>query len=78
MNIHDHNVTVKIFIHQNQKINDRQKSKKGSLGYHFQTGNKDSLLSIDFGMREWGEFDSQEIVRKYREFVYETGAVDRD
>lgn len=29
MNIHDHNVTAKIFIHQNYKINDRQKSKKG-------------------------------------------------
>ena len=46
-----------------------------SLGYHFQTGNKDNLLTVDFGMKEWGEFDSQEIVRKYREFVYETGAV---
>jgi predicted AlkP superfamily phosphohydrolase/phosphomutase len=27
-------------------------------------------------MKEWNEFDAQEIVRKYREFVYETGAVD--
>ena len=49
-----------------------------SLGYHFQTVNKDNLLSVDFGMKEWDEFDLQEIVRKYREFVYETGAVDRD
>lgn len=47
-----------------------------SLGYHFQTGNKDKLLSIDFGMKEWGEFDPKEMVGKYREFVYETGAVD--
>ena len=47
-----------------------------SLGYHLQTGNKDDLLSVDFGLREWNEFDSREIVRKYREFVYETGAVD--
>ena len=46
-----------------------------SLGYHFQTVNKDNLLSVDFGMKEWDEFDLQEIVRKYREFVYETGAV---
>lgn len=46
-----------------------------SLGYHAQTGNKDDLLSIDFGMQEWNEFDPFEIVRKYREFVYETGAV---
>ncbi|MFO7816241.1 MAG: hypothetical protein R6V39_00955, partial [Desulfovibrionales bacterium] len=47
-----------------------------SLGYHVQTGNKNDLLSVDFGMREWNEFDPAEIVRKYRRFVYETGAVD--
>ena len=47
-----------------------------SLGYHVQTGNKDGLLSIDFGMKEWNEFDSKEIVRKYRQFVYETGAAE--
>ncbi len=47
-----------------------------SLGYHAQTGNKDGLLSIDFGMKEWNEFNPKEIVRKYRQFVYETGAVD--
>uniref|UniRef100_UPI0009FCF5D9 hypothetical protein n=1 Tax=Desulfonatronovibrio magnus TaxID=698827 RepID=UPI0009FCF5D9 len=47
-----------------------------SLGYHTQTGNKDGLLSIDFGMKEWNEFDPKEIVRRYRQFVYETGAVD--
>jgi len=47
-----------------------------SLGYHIQTGNRDNLLSVDFGMLEWNEFDPIEIVRKYRQFVYETGAVD--
>jgi REP element-mobilizing transposase RayT len=47
-----------------------------SLGYHLQTGNKGELLSVDFGLKEWGELNSREIVRKYREFVYETGAVD--
>ena len=47
-----------------------------SLGYHIQLGNKDKLLSVDFGMKEWNEFDEKEIVRKYREFVYETGAID--
>ncbi len=47
-----------------------------SLGYHAQTGNKENLLSIDFGMKEWNEFNPKEIVRKYRQFVYETGAVD--
>ena len=47
-----------------------------SLGYHLQTGNKDDLLSLDFGLRDWEEDEPLEIVRKYREFVYETGAVD--
>ena len=27
-------------------------------------------------MKEWNEFDEKEIVRKYREFVYETGAIE--
>ncbi len=49
-----------------------------SLGYHVQTNNKDDLLCVDFGMQEWNEFEYREIVRKYREFVYETGAADRD
>jgi REP element-mobilizing transposase RayT len=47
-----------------------------SLGYHIQTGNKEDLLSVDFGLRDWEEHDSRGIVRKYREFVYEKGAVD--
>jgi hypothetical protein len=48
-----------------------------SLGYHVQSGNRDDLLSVDFGMKEWNEFDEQEIIRKYREYVYEVGAIDR-
>ncbi|KXB09284.1 hypothetical protein AKJ60_00510 [candidate division MSBL1 archaeon SCGC-AAA385M11] len=50
--------------------------KWSSLGYHIQAGNKGSLLNVDFGMKEWNEFKPGEIVRKYRAFVYETGAVD--
>jgi len=49
-----------------------------SLGYSMQTGNKGELLSVDFGLQEWNELDRREILRKYREFVYETGATDRD
>ena len=33
-------------------------------------------MSLDFGLKEWNEFNPSEIVRKYRQFVYETGAVD--
>jgi putative transposase len=47
-----------------------------SLGYHAQTGNKENLLSIDFGMKEWNEFNPKEIVHKFRQFVYETGAAE--
>lgn len=47
-----------------------------SLGYHVQTGNRGEILDTDFGMKEWDEFNSGEIIRKYREFVYETGAED--
>jgi hypothetical protein len=28
-------------------------------------------------MKEWNEFDEQEIIRKYREYVYEIGAIDK-
>ena len=35
-------------------------------------------MSVDFGMREWNEHKPKEIVCKYREFVYETRAADRD
>jgi REP element-mobilizing transposase RayT len=47
-----------------------------SLGYHVQTGNRDKLLCMDFGMKEWGEKEPDQIIRTYRQFVYETGAVD--
>ena len=48
-----------------------------SLGYHIQTGNKDSFLSLDFGFKEFGVLDAEERLRGYRRYVYEAGAVDR-
>jgi len=50
--------------------------KWSSLGYHIQTRNKGKLLSLDFGLKDWEDDTPSEIVRKYREFIYETGAVD--
>ena len=47
-----------------------------SLGYHFQTGNKEAFLSTDFGMKEFGIKDKKERVRRYRRYVYEAGAID--
>ena len=46
-----------------------------TLGYHAGTGNPDGFLKTDFGMKEWNEYDPEEIMRAYREFVYETGAL---
>jgi len=47
-----------------------------SLGYHQQRGNAGELLSLEFGLADWDDLDSREAVHKYREFIYETGAVD--
>jgi hypothetical protein len=49
-----------------------------SIGYHVQTKNKDNFLSLDFGLKEFGELDEDERFRRYRRFVYETGALDSD
>jgi len=47
-----------------------------SIGYHVQTHNKDNFLSLDFGLKEFGELNEEERLRRYRRFVYETGAID--
>jgi REP element-mobilizing transposase RayT len=47
-----------------------------SLGYHVQTNNQGNLLCMDLGMKEWEEHDPAAILQAYRQFVYETGAVD--
>ncbi|MGD9212759.1 MAG: hypothetical protein PVI90_18390 [Desulfobacteraceae bacterium] len=46
-----------------------------SIGYHVQTKNKDDFLSLDFGLKEFGELDKNERFRRYRRFVYQTGAI---
>ncbi len=47
-----------------------------SLGYYFQTNNKDNLLSMDFGLKEFGVKATWESLRRYRRYVYEAGAVE--
>jgi REP element-mobilizing transposase RayT len=49
-----------------------------SLGYHVQTDNKDNFLSLDLGLQEFGVADEKERLRRYRRFLYETGAMDKD
>jgi hypothetical protein len=52
----------------------------GSVGgvqgaLHVQTGNRAGFLSLDLGMADWG-IEIQNRLQKYREFIYETGALD--
>ena len=46
-----------------------------SMGYHVRANNKDNFLSLDFGLKEFGELDKDERFRRYRRFIYETGAI---
>jgi REP element-mobilizing transposase RayT len=48
-----------------------------SLGYHFQSENKDQFLSTDFGLKEFNIKSQKERIRRYRRYVYEAGALDR-
>jgi len=48
-----------------------------SLGYHLQTENKDQFLSTDFGLKAFNVKSKKERIRKYRQYVYEAGAIDR-
>ena len=47
-----------------------------SLGYHVHTGNTDGFLSLDLGLRQFSKMTDKERLSKYREFVYNTGAMD--
>jgi len=46
-----------------------------SIGYHIQAGNKDDFLSLDFGLKGFGALNAAERLKKYRRFLYESGAV---
>jgi REP element-mobilizing transposase RayT len=48
-----------------------------SIGYHIQSDNKGDFLSLDFGLREFGEMNDVERLRRYRRFLYETGAMEQ-
>jgi len=48
------------------------------FAYHFQRGNADGFLSLDFGSEEFNVVDNKEKIRRYRRYVYEAGAVHRE
>jgi REP element-mobilizing transposase RayT len=48
-----------------------------SLGYHLQTGDKDGVLSTDFGLTEFNVKSRKERIKHYRRYVYEAGALNR-
>ncbi len=49
-----------------------------TLGYLLQTGNKDDFLSLEFGLNAQENLGVKEKIEKYREFVYEIGALSTD
>ncbi len=46
-----------------------------SLGYLIQTGNKDKLLNLDFGLIGQERMTLDEKIQFYRKYVYEIGAI---
>ncbi len=46
-----------------------------TLGYLVQSGNKDRLLSLEFGVERLNKLGFKERLAAYREFVYEIGAL---
>ncbi|WP_027184607.1 transposase [Desulfovibrio inopinatus] len=49
-----------------------------SIGYHLQTNNRDTLLSLDYGLVDWNFDDSTERQRHYRQYLYEVGECSSD
>jgi REP element-mobilizing transposase RayT len=47
-----------------------------SLGYFARTGNRDNLLTLDFGLKEYNVENEAERFRMYREYVYEHGCIE--
>jgi len=49
-----------------------------SIGYHVQADNKGEFLSLDFGLKGCNALDDNERFTRYREFLYEVGALKRE
>jgi putative transposase len=58
-------------------VNRPEEYRWNSLGYHFQTNNRDHFLSTDFGLKEFNINNKKERIRRYRRYVYEAGAISR-
>ena len=46
-----------------------------SIGYHVQTNNKETFLSLDFGLAEFGIMNKGSRLKYYRKFLYEKGNI---
>ena len=49
-----------------------------SIGYHIQSGNEGGLLNTDYGIPEFGDMIEGERLRRYREYLYENGEIERE
>ena len=54
-----------------------EKYRWNSIGYHLQTNNKDNFLSTDFGLKEFNVGSQKERIRRYREYLYSAGSLER-
>ena len=46
-----------------------------SLAYHIQTKNADNFLSMNFGLKKFAVKDTKKRLKRYREYVYDAGAI---
>lgn len=49
-----------------------------TIGYLIQNIDEEKLIRIEMWMNEWKNISRDEIIKKYKEFIYETGAMDVD
>ncbi len=49
-----------------------------SIGYHAQSGNKESFLSTDFGLTVYNDMDEKDRFAAYREYLYEKGGLESE
>ncbi len=49
-----------------------------SIGYHAQTGNRNSFLSTDLGLMGYNDMNEKERFADYREYLYEKGGLETE
>jgi len=58
-----------------QMVEKPEQYRWSSIGYHVQRNNEDGLLSLDFGLKEFGHSNEEKRFAFYRKFLYEKGGI---